>query len=115
MMDHRKRLREESPKVDGPLSLLLSSLREQGYVISRCPSDSTVFVVNYGCVKGHFSDNGIGDQGSFRHHPSLGHSCSRADEPRPLSLTIGRQGIWTFVLERDKARRLHSSSIHEVA
>ena len=34
---------------------------------------------------------------------------------RPLSLAIGRQGIWSFVLKRDEARRLHSSSVHEVA
>ena len=34
--------------------------------------------------------------------------------PYPLSLTIGRQEIWSFVLERDEARRLHSNSIHEV-
>ena len=35
--------------------------------------------------------------------------------PHPLSLTIGRQGIWSFVLKRDEDRRLHSSSIREVA
>ena len=35
--------------------------------------------------------------------------------PRPLSLIVDRQGIWSFVLKRDEARRLHSSSIHEVA
>ena len=35
--------------------------------------------------------------------------------PHPLSLTIRRKGIWSFVLKRDEARRLHSSSIHEVA
>ena len=32
----------------------------------------------------------------------------------PLSLSVGRQGIWSYVLERDEARWQHSNSIHEV-
>jgi hypothetical protein len=35
--------------------------------------------------------------------------------PRPLSLFIRQQGIWSYVLERDEAHRLHSNSICEVA
>ena len=41
--------------------------------------------------------------------------ASGLESPRPLSLAVGRQGIWRFVLERDEACRLHSSSVREVA
>ena len=45
------------------------------------------------------------------------HSILASDlvSPRPLSLTIRPQGIWSFMLKRDDACWLHSSSIHEVA
>ena len=39
----------------------------------------------------------------------------RLASPRPLSLTIERQGIWSYVLKRDEARWLHSNSIREMA
>ena len=44
------------------------------------------------------------------------HSILASDlvSPRPLSLSIRRQGIWSFMLERDEAHRLHSNSIREV-
>ena len=53
-----------------------------------------------------------GTPGASHPQPIL---ASRPVSPRPLSLTIGRQGIWSFVLERDKARRLHSCSVREAA
>ena len=48
----------------------------------------------------------------------IGHRLVPALEsvsPHPLSLSIERQGIWNFMLERDEARWLHSNSIREVA
>ena len=41
-------------------------------------------------------------------------STSGLVSPHPLSLAIRLQRIWSFVLERDEAHRLHSSSIREV-
>ena len=52
---------------------------------------------------------------SIRFRLSPAYFGSGASEPPPLSLAIGRQGIWSFVLERDEAHRLHSSFVHEVA
>jgi hypothetical protein len=34
--------------------------------------------------------------------------------PYSLSLSVGRWGIWNFMLERDEARRLHSNFAHVV-
>ena len=52
-----------------------------------------------------------GTPGASHPQPIL---ASRPVSPRPLSLSIERQGILRYVLERDEARRLHSNSIHEV-
>jgi len=53
-----------------------------------------------------------GPSSSVRPRPVL---APEPVSPRPLSLAIGRQGIWSYVLERDEARQLHSSFVHEVA
>jgi hypothetical protein len=53
-----------------------------------------------------------GPSGSVHPWPTL---ALEPMSPRPPSLAIGRQGIRIYVLERDDARRLHLSYVHEVA